>query len=71
MRPCEECGGVGWRIEIERGSVHVYRVGVRCHVCRGDGEVPDTEAERDAWRRRVYREDIAPNLGGPKEVTDE
>lgn len=71
MKPCDTCDGVGWRIEVERGAVHVYRVGVRCYDCRGDGQVPETDAERVQWRKRIYREDIAPNLGGGKGGQDD
>ncbi len=62
MQTCEVCGGSGWRIAIERGAVHVYRYGIWCVRCRGLGEVPETDEERERWRRRVYREDIAPHV---------
>lgn len=71
MKRCDTCDGAGWRIEVTRGPIYVYRHGVRCADCRGDGVIPETVEELEARRRRVYREDIAPNLGGPKEEADD
>lgn len=71
MQTCETCGGSGWKIAIERGPVHVYRYGLWCVHCRGTGETPVTDEERKRWRLRIYREDIAPNLGGVKGGEDD
>ena len=41
MVPCHQCDGTGTHLRDEHDA------GVKCHVCRGEGEVPAEQDEPD------------------------